>query len=114
MEDKKQYDDLRNTWREFSDLNEKTGFTDANGKEYKTGDIVYNPCFGDLWFVQKVHSDEEQRDLDLDVPYYFTLYGNPDEHYMGLDEPMGFTIAYTKDDSCYNDILEDFHKHYLK
>lgn len=79
----------------------KTGYLDYNHKEYLVNDIVYNPCFSDLWMV-KQYTEQMKKDYDTDCDYYLALYGDPDLYMMDIDEPMGFVILSHKGDPDYD------------
>lgn len=79
---------------------EKLKYKDASGKNYHIGDIVFNPCLGDLWLVTKL-SEEEMKKFGFTIPYVLTLYGNDDEYVMEISEPEGFKIEYTPDSELY-------------
>ena len=79
---------------------EKLKYKDADGKNYHVGDIVFNPCFGDLWLVTKL-SDEDMKKFGFTIPYVLVLYGNDDEYIMEIDEPEGFKIEYTPESELY-------------
>ena len=70
-------------------------YYDSNNKEYKVGDIVFNPFFGDYWLVEE-YTEEEQSETDC--PYCLSLYGDKDDYYMDIDEPAGFIIICSKNE----------------
>lgn len=80
-------------------------YCDSKGIEYKEGDIVYNPCFGDYWVVRcSIPSDNTL------CPYQLVLWDSRDEYYMDLDEPTGFEIVRRKGDKEYKSLLKSVHK----
>lgn len=80
-------------------------YYDSNNREYKVGDIVFNPFFGDYWLVEE-YTEEEQSETDC--LYCLSLYGDRDEYYMDIDEPAGFIIICSKDEPDYNKYIEEF------
>lgn len=98
---------LKLRWKQNAMLNKETGVKDANGIEYKTGDIVFNPSIRDLWFVEAIDK-KRMKEFGVDVPYILTLYGNEDEYYMGLNEPIGFEIDLRVTDFAYVNCLLSF------
>ena len=104
---------LKLLWRENAMLNKATGVSDANGVEYHTGDIVFNPSIGDYWLVVAV-DEATMKYYDSSVPYLFLLYGNEDEYAMSLAEPRGFTIELRVTDFAYVNVLLNFIKVYKK
>jgi len=93
---------LVNTWYKnvHTKKREKLKYKDANDKNYHVGDIVYNPCSGDLWLVEKL-SEEDMKKFGFTIPYVLVLYGNDDEYIMEIDEPEGFKIEYTPESGLY-------------
>ena len=80
-------------------------YCDSKGVEYKEGDIVYNPCFGDYWVVRySIPSDNTL------CPYQLVLWDSRDEYCMDLDEPTGFEIVRRKGDKEYKSLLKSVHK----
>jgi len=75
---------------------QKTGYRDAEGKEFEVGDIVFNPCFGDYWIVGKYSENKHIKKYEEECPYYLAQYGDPDLYFMDLDEPSGFVIEKRK------------------
>lgn len=75
------------------------GFFDSKNSQYYVGDIVLNPAFNDLWLVEKDNNS-----------YIFTLFGNKDNYYMPLDEPLGFIIMSHEGDKTYQALYEDLKK----
>ena len=82
-------------------------YYDSNNKEYKVGDIVFNPFFGDYWLVEE-YTEEEQSETDC--PYCLSLYGDKDDYYMDIDEPAGFIIICSKGEPDYNKYIEEFNE----
>lgn len=82
-------------------------YYDSNKREYKVGDIVYNPFFGDYWLVEE-YTEEEQSETDC--PYCLSLYGDKDDYYMDIDEPAGFIIICSKGEPDYNKYIEEFNE----
>ena len=95
----KRFENLMQDW--YSPLNkkkrEKLEYKDADGKNYHIGDIVFNPCFEDMWWVKKL-SEEDMKKFGFTIPYVLVLYGNEDEYIMEIDEPVGFKIECTPND----------------
>ena len=81
------------------------GYFDDQGKEYKIGDIVYNPAFGDYWIVK-----ESKPEYALDCPYCLILWNNEDEYVTELNTPKGFLIVTSFDELYYNQALEIINK----
>ena len=79
-------------------------YKDSKGRNYKLGDIVFNPYFGDYWLVEE-YTEEER---DCVCPYCFSLYGSKDEYYMDLDEPAGFEIVCSVGEKDYDTYREEF------
>lgn len=79
-------------------------YKDSKGRNYKLGDIVFNPCFGDFWLVEEYTKEER----DYECPYCFSLYGSKDEYYMDLDEPVGFEIVCSKGEPDYDQYIKEF------
>lgn len=102
---------LKFNWISNARRNVSTGVKDANGVEYCTGDIVYNPSFGDYWLVEEI-SKKEMKEYGATISYILSLYGNPDEYAMCLDEPVGFTIEVRATDFAYVNMLSRFVKIY--
>lgn len=81
-------------------------YQDAKGVPYQLGDIVFNPCFGDYWVVQKVtNQDKEIYRLETDL--CLALYNDKDDYVVDIDEPQGFVIILHKDEPEYKEILEE-------
>lgn len=80
----------------------KRKYKDSKGKEYKVGDVVFNPFFGDFWLVGKYEQPENK------CPYYLAQYGDMDLYYMDLDEPCGFEIVCSIGDEKYNQFIKEF------
>lgn len=76
----------------------KLRYKDDNGDNYHIGDIVFNPCFGDLWLIEKLFK-EEMKEYNFETPYVFTLYGDRDSYMMEITEPKGFVIECTPNDA---------------
>ena len=74
---------------------EKTNIKDYKGKTYRTGDIVYNPSFGDVWVVGK-YTKQQLEDYKPECKYYLCQYGYMDSYFMDLDEPFGFIIVHRR------------------
>lgn len=106
-EEDKYLNQLKINWVHNAKLNCSTGVNDARGYEYHTGDIVYNPAFGDYWLVEEV-DNETMKEYGADIPFLFTLYGNPDEYAMCINEPEGFTIEARVNDFSYTNMLSRF------
>lgn len=100
---------LRARWQYNFELREPTGFKDKKGEEYKTGDIAFNPLWGDFWFVEKL-SEEERSEFGFETNYCLSLYGNKEESALELDEPDGFEIVIRPTDKDYNKTFDDFEK----
>lgn len=98
---------LKSNWVLNARHNIATGIKDSNGIEYHTGDIVYNPSFGDYWLVEEISKDK-MKEYGADIPFIFTLYGNPDEYAMCINEPEGFTIEARVSDFAYVNMLSRF------
>lgn len=79
-------------------------YVDGNGSEYKLGDIVHNPFFGDVWIVQEWEDAYKEGE---ECPYCFAQYGYQDNYCMALDEPVGFKIISSKGDEQYDKLLEE-------
>lgn len=90
----------------------KTGFYDAHGTEYETGDLVLNPLFCDIWLVDE-YTPEDGKEPD-DPPYCLKLYGVSDIHVMPIDEPCDFEILKRKSDPDYSKTLEKCHEYAKK
>lgn len=80
----------------------KRKYKDSKGKEYKVGDVVFNPFFGDYWVVGEYNPKPRKG-----CPYYLAQYGDEDE-FIDLDEPSGFVIVCSKGDEDYNQFIEEF------
>ena len=90
----------------------KLNYKDSKGVNYHIGDIVYNPCFGDIWLIEEL-SEEDMKKFGFDIPYVFTQYGNADAYTMTIDEPKGFVIESTPDDAySYVKYIGLFNKEY--
>lgn len=74
---------------------EKTGIKDYKGKTYRTGDIVYNPSFGDVWIVGK-YTKQQIKEWKPECKYYLSQYGYIDNCCVDLDEPFGFIIVHRR------------------
>lgn len=81
--------------------NKNFKYSDSKGKEYKVGDVVFNPFFGDFWLVGKYEEPEDE------CPYYLAQYGDMDLYYMDLDEPCGFEIVCSKDEEDYEKYITE-------
>ena len=106
-EDDVELNKLKFNWIRNARRSIPTGVNDANGVEYCTGDIVYNSAFGDYWLVEEV-DNETMKEYGADIPFIFSLYGNPDEYAMCIDEPEGFTIEARVNDFSYTNMLSRF------
>jgi len=106
-EEDKYLNQLKINWVHNAKLNCSTGVNDARGYEYHTGDIVYNPAFGDYWLVEEI-DNETMKEYGADIPFIFSLYGNPNEYAMCIDEPEGFTIEARVNDFSYTNMLSRF------
>lgn len=82
----------------------KNKYKDANNRLFKIGDIVYNPCFGDFWVVQKCNKQDKLL-YDLDNKYCLALYNNKDLYVIEIDVPTGFEIILRKGDKGYRSVL---------
>lgn len=93
----------------------KTGYFDANGREYELGDLVYNPLFGDVWLVDEWTEDEPREPGDS--PYCLRQYCSKEIYSMDIDDPDGFVIESRKGDEGYEKLYEqceDYAKRWLK
>lgn len=79
-------------------------YSDSKGRNYKLGDIVFNPCFGDFWLVEKYEENEQEGEC----PYCFSQYGSKGDYYMDLDEPEGFEIVCSKGEPDYEQYIKEF------
>lgn len=79
---------------------EETGYKDVNGRIFKVGDIVHNPCIGDYWIVGKT-TKRDKEIYNLEDPYYLALYGDKDYYVMDISEPAGFDIMISLDEENY-------------
>ena len=89
------------------DTDKKLVYFDFKGKQYKEGDIVFNPFFGDFWLVEK-YTDKEKLEYDTECDYCFSQYGSKDLYFMDLDEPSGFEIVCSVNDKDYEKYLNEF------
>lgn len=80
-------------------------YKDANGINYRLGDIVYNPCIGDYWVVQK-YTEEEKQKYEPECDYCLVLNNNKDDYFEDIDVPQGFEIVSRVGDFKYNDTLK--------
>lgn len=87
-------------------------YLDANNEEYREGDIVYNPFFGDYWVVQSV-TDEEKEEFELNTDLCLALYNDKDHYCTDIDVPTGFIILMRKNDKGYDGVLDEM-KLYLE
>lgn len=81
-------------------------YYDANGDEYQEGDIVFNPCIGDYWVVQKV-TEQDKKDYDLEADLCLALYNDKDHYCTDIDVPAGFVIVMRKDAQEYSGVIEE-------
>ena len=98
----KKFEYLVSRWYEnlHTKKRKKLKYKDVNSRNYHIGDIVFNPCFGDLWLVVKL-SEEEMKEFSFTIPYALALYGNIDRYVMEIDGPSDFEIVYTPEDDLY-------------
>lgn len=80
--------------------------TDSKNKLYRTGDIVFNPCFGDIWLVHK-YTKHEKELYTPGCDYCFCQYGVLENYFMDLDEPEGFVIIKRKGQKGYYKLLHN-------
>lgn len=78
-------------------LGDKTKYKDANGRNFRIGDIVFNPLMCDYWLVE--HSENPE-----DCPIILTLYGFKDIYYMYIDEQCDFTIEKSYGEEGYSEL----------
>ena len=78
----------------------KVEYKDANGKIYKIGDIVHNPCMGDFWLVCET-TDYDKEVYKLEDNLCLALYGDKEYYVMDITEPAGFTIFMSTEDEHY-------------
>lgn len=91
---------------------EITNYKDGKGDNFKVGDIVYNPCFGDLWVVQKTTKEDKEM-YGIEDPYLFAKDNDKDIYCMDISEPRGFVIYKSPDEKDYDILIksmEDFAK----
>lgn len=89
---------------------EETRYRDAKEREFKVGDIVYNPFFGDYWIVGKYSDNEYLAEYEEDCPYYLAQYGDPDLYFMDLDEPSGFVIEQSIGEAKYDEYFNEINR----
>ena len=69
-----------------------TGYKDPKGKEYKVGDIVLNPLWGDLWIVGKYSDSSKMEKYEKNCSFFFCLRGDPDNYFMDITDTHAFII----------------------
>lgn len=87
-------------------------YFDANKEEYREGDIVFNPFFGDYWVVQSVTAQEKE-EYGLETDLCLALYNDKDHYCTDIDTPSGFIILMRKNDKDYSGVLDEM-KLYLE
>lgn len=87
-------------------MSELTGYKDSKGFEYKVGDIVYNPCFGDYWVVQK-YTEQEKEEYKPDCDYCLALNNDKDDYFEDINVPQGFEIIMSKDHDDYDTAIKE-------
>lgn len=95
----------------FDDMLKKEDleYKDANGVNYRLGDIVYNPCIGDYWVVQK-YTEEEKQKYETECDYCLVLNNNKDEYFEDINVPQGFIIVCRVGDADYVKTIEAMKK----
>lgn len=95
----------------FDDMLKKEDleYKDANGVNYRLGDIVYNPCIGDYWVVQK-YTDDEKKEYETECDYCLVLNNNKDEYFEDINVPQGFIIVCRVGDADYVKTIEAMKK----
>lgn len=95
----------------FNDMLKKEDleYKDANGVNYRLGDIVYNPCIGDYWVVQK-YTEEEKQKYETECDYCLVLNNNKDDYFEDIDVPNGFIIVCKIGDADYDKTIEAMNK----
>lgn len=88
---------------------ELTGYKDSKGNEYKVGDIVFNPTFGDYWVVQK-YTEQEKKDFDAECDYCLVLNNDKDDYFEDIDVPQGFEIVMSSDNDDYELAISELNK----
>lgn len=88
---------------------ELTGYKDSKGIEYKVGDIVFNPCFGDYWVVQK-YTEEEKQKYQPECDYCLVLNNDKDDYFEDIDVPQGFEIVMSSDNVDYDEAINELNK----
>lgn len=109
------FQELMMTWYKYARMSKQkpTKYKDESGNTFCVGDIVYNPCFGDVWLLEEL-DEQKQKCFGFDTPYVFTQYGNADNYIMEIDEPKGFVvIGHSSDLPLYIKYLIMFTKQYL-
>ena len=81
------------------------GYFDGHDREYKIGDIVYNPYFNDYWVVYK-----SKPEYNFECPYCLLLWNSEDEDVEELDTPKGFLVVCSIDEEEYDNALEYINK----
>ena len=84
-------------------------YKDANGVNYRLGDIVYNPCIGDYWVVQK-YTEEEKQKYETECDYCLVLNNSKDDYFEDIDVPSGFIIVCRVGDADYDKTIEAMNK----
>lgn len=82
----------------YTTKREKLTYKDDKGINYHIGDIVYNPFCGDMWLVEKL-SDEDMQKFNFDIPYVLTQYGDINQCVIPINEPEGFIIKSTPNET---------------
>lgn len=89
-----------------SKLEKCEGYLDSNGNQYYIGDLVFNPCFGDIWLVDK-YTEKEMKEFKTKCPYCLKLWTSADEYIIDIDEPAGFVIEKHKNDEGYQELYNE-------
>lgn len=74
-----------------------TFYKDANDRFFVVGDLVYNPTIGDVWEVMEYKNPSSDG-----CKYALVLWGDWNNYYMDLDEPVGFTILASRGEKGYH------------
>ena len=77
------------------------GYKDSKGNQYYLDDLVFNPCFRDLWLVSK------QVDKSSECPYCLKLWTDENEYVIDLDMPSGFIIECHKNEERYEELYNE-------